>query len=187
MATIIVYDACVLYPAALRDLLIRMALEGLYLARWSDEILDEVFRNLREDRPDLDPEKLDRTRQRMCDAIPGCLVVDHLELVDSLELPDPSDRHVLAAAIRAGAEAIVTDNLKDFPEQYLRPYGIAALSADEFVIRVTRAAPLHVAHIVEQQAADLKNPPCSVGTLLEKLDRQGLRRSSSLLAQLLAT
>ncbi len=186
MTTIIVYDACVLYPAALRDLLIRLALEGLYQARWSDEILEEVFRNLREDRPDLDSVKIARTRQRMCDAVPGCLVVDHLELIESLDLPDPSDRHVLAAAIRAGAEGIVTDNLKDFPEQYLRPFGIVALSADEFVLRVTRAGPLHVAHIVEQQAADLKNPPCSVGKLLEKLEQQGLSRSSSLLAQLLA-
>ncbi len=186
MTTIVVYDACVLYPAALRDLLIRLALEDLCQARWSDEILDEVFRNLREDRPDLDPERLSRTRRMMCDAVPGCLVVDHLDLVDGLDLPDPSDRHVLAAAIRTRAEVIVTDNLKDFPDQKLRPCGIVALSADEFVIRVIRAAPLQVAHIIEQQAADLKKPPCSVEKLLLKLELQGLRRSASLLAQLLA-
>lgn len=186
MSAIVVYDACVLYPAALRDLLIRMALEGLFQARWSEEILDEVFRSLHEARPELDPAKLTRTRRRMCEAVPGCLVVDHQDLVDSLKLPDPSDRHVLAAAIRARAGVIVTDNLKDFPVQNLRPHGIAAWPADDFVLRVTRAAPLQVAHVVEQQAADLKNPPCNVEQLLEKLDRQGLRRSASLLAQLLA-
>lgn len=186
MTTIIVYDACVLYPAALRDLLIRLAVEGLCQARWSDEILDEVFTNLREDRPDLDPVKLDRTRRMMCDAVPGCLVINHMTLVETLDLPDPADRHVLAAAIRAKAEMIITDNLKDFPEESLRPHRVVALSADEFVIRVIRAAPLPVAHLVEQQAADLKNPPCPVKKLLQKLEQQGLPRSASLLTQLLA-
>ena len=177
MPTIIVYDACVLYPAALRDLLIRMSLEGLCQAKWSDEILDEAFENLREARPDLDPARLARTRQRMCDAAPDCLVHGYHDLVDSLDLPDPSDRHVLAAAIRAEAEAIVTDNLRDFPIECLLPYGIVPLSSDEFVLRVTEIALQQVADIVERQAADLLNPPCSVEELLQKLEKQGLSRA----------
>lgn len=115
MSLTVLYDACVLYPASLRDLLLRLAVEGVCQARWSEEILDEVFENLRIARPDLDPSKLARTRRRMCAAIPEAVVAGHLDLVDSLDLPDPSDRHVLAAAIRSGAEVIVTDNLKDFP------------------------------------------------------------------------
>jgi len=182
MPTTIVYDACVLYPAALRDLLIRIAMEGLCQARWSDDILDEVFANLRQARPDLDPAKLARTRRRMCAAVPDCLVVDYLDLVDSLDLPDHSDRHVLAAAIRAGAEVIVTDNLKDFPDLKLRPHGVVAWSADELVVRVIESAPVQVTEIVERQAADLKNPTCTVEALLQKLRGQGLIRSVALLA-----
>ncbi len=130
----VVYDACVLYPAALRDLLIRFTVEGLCRAKWSEEILDEVFRNLKATRTDLDPARLARTRRIMCAAVPDCLVAGHLNLIDSLELPDPGDRHVLAAAIHSGADVIVTDNIKDFPEKALRPYGIESCSADRFVV-----------------------------------------------------
>ena len=178
MVLTVVFDACVLYPAPLRDLLLRLAVEELCRARWSDEILDEVFDNLQATRPDLDPAKLARTRKKMCDAVPGCLVTGHLHLVDSLELPDPGDRHVLAAAVHSGAEVLVTDNLKDFPKSALRPYGIEPLSADAFVAGVIESAAAQVATIVEQQAADLTNPPCTVEEVLEKLSRNGLRRSA---------
>ncbi len=185
MTLSVVYDACILYPAPLRDLLLRLAVEQLCEARWSDEILDEVFDSLRAARPDLDPAKLVRTRMRMCEAVPGCLVTGHLHLVDGFELPDPDDRHVLAAAVHSGAEVIVTDNLKDFPEAALRPHGIEALSADEFIGRVIEAAPEQVAAIVEQQAADLKSPPCTVEQLLETLARNGLRRSTGRLREIM--
>ncbi len=180
----VVYDACILYPAPLRDLLLRLAVEELCRAMWSDEILDEVFDNLQASRPDLDTAKLSRTRKKMCGAVPGCLITGHLHLVESLELPDPGDRHVLAAAVHSGAEVIVTDNLKDFPEAALRPHGIEALAADEFVLRVIEAAPRQVAVIVEQQAADLKNPPCTVEQVLERLAANGLKRSVARLREL---
>ena len=186
MALTVVFDACILYPAPLRDLLLRLAVEELCRARWSDEILDEVFENLQAARPDLEPAKLAWTRKKMCDAVPGCLVTGHLHLVDSLELPDPGDRHVLAAAVYSAAEVIVTDNLKDFPRATLRPHGIEALSADEFVLRVIETAPVQVAAIVKQQAADLTNPPCTVEEVLEKLARNGLKRSAARLRDLVA-
>jgi hypothetical protein len=65
MSFVVAYDACVRYPSFLRDVLIRVAQEGLVQAKWTDQILDEVFRNLRKDRPDLDPTKLRRTRVLM--------------------------------------------------------------------------------------------------------------------------
>jgi hypothetical protein len=119
MAFVVVYDACVLYPSTLRDLLIRIAQARLVQAKWTDQILDEVFRNLREDRPDLDPSKLARTRTLMNQAIPDCLVTGYEALIDSVKIPDPDDRHVVAAAIRAQAQTIVTTNLKDFPQAQL--------------------------------------------------------------------
>lgn len=131
MALTVVYDACVLYPASLRDLLVRLAEAGLVRARWSAEILDEVFESLLAARPDLDPAKLAVTRELMCAAVRDCLVTGHPELVDGLELPDPDDRHVLAAAIRCGAQVIVTNNIKDFPKAALQPHRIEALEAVE--------------------------------------------------------
>ncbi len=181
---IVVYDACVLYPASLRDLLMRLAAEEVCQARWSEEILDEVFRNLLTNRPDLDPVKLERTRKLMCEAVPGCLVAGHTHLIDLLELPDPDDRHVLAVAIHSGAAAIVTDNLRDFPDEALRPFELEALSADEFALRALVASPEQVAAIVRQQAADLQKPPYSVPQLIDKLEANGLIRFAAKLRQL---
>lgn len=119
MPFVVVYDASVLYPSVLRDLLIRIAQAGLVQAKWTNEILDETFRSIIRQRPDLDPQRLERTRTLMCAAIRDCLVVDYEPLIDAVELPDIDDRHVLAAAIKARAQIIVTSNLKDFPDSVL--------------------------------------------------------------------
>ena len=125
MTVTAVYDANVLYPSLLRDLLIRVATKAAVQARWSELILDEVFRNLILNRPDLRPESLTRTRTLMNDAIRDVTITGHEYLTGGLELPDPDDRHVLAAAIHAQAEVIVTFNLKDFPTDALDPFGVA--------------------------------------------------------------
>jgi predicted nucleic acid-binding protein len=127
MSFTVVYDACVLYPAPLRDLFLRVAMTSVVRARWSDDILDECFRSILAQRPDLNESALNRTRELMTQAIPDCLIDDFQELVDGLTLPDPDDRHALAAAIRAGAQAIVTFNRKDFPASALSKYGVEAL------------------------------------------------------------
>jgi predicted nucleic acid-binding protein len=112
------YDACVLYPSVVRDVLIRVAIEGTVRAHWSDRILDEVFRNLKKNRPDLDPAKLDRTGVSWRRHLRDANVTGYESIIDGLVLPDPDDRHVLAAAMRAGAQVIVTDNLKHFPAAF---------------------------------------------------------------------
>ena len=114
MAFVVVYDASVLYPGTLRDLLIRIAQSGLAQAKWTEEILDEMFAALQRQRPDLAPEKLDRTRSLMSTAVRDWRITGYEPLVDTLKLPDPDDRHVLAAAIKARAQIIVTSNLRDF-------------------------------------------------------------------------
>src|SRR2546430_3319191 len=103
MSFVVVYDACVLYPSTMRDLLIRIAQAGLVQAKWTEQILDEVFDSLQKDRPDLEPAKLDRTRVLMIRAVRDCLVTGYEPLIPSVSLPDPDDRHVVAAAIRAQA------------------------------------------------------------------------------------
>ena len=104
-------DANVLYPAALRSLLIDLSMLGVYQAHWTDEIQGEWIRNLLVNRPDLDPLKLQRTRGLMDRALDTARITGYEALIPELQLPDLDDRHVLAAALHAGVELIVTKNL----------------------------------------------------------------------------
>lgn len=173
----VVYDANVLYPAPLRDILIRLARTRLFHARWTDAILDEVFRNLSAKRPDLDAGALERTRHLMCEAVPDCMIEGWELLMDGLQLPDPDDRHILAAAIRAGAKVIVTTNLRDFPPAPLAAFGIEAQHPDIFVLGLIDLDPGAVVTVVHQQQEDLKRNPKTVPELLDILERQGLVQS----------
>ncbi len=185
MSFTVIYDACVLYPAPLRDLLIRLGMSGIVRARWTDAILDEVFHNILADRPDLDQTRLARSRSLMNAAIRDVLVEGYEPLIPALELPDPEDRHVLAAAIRCGAQAIVTRNLRDFPAPMLEPWGLEALHPDEFVVAQVHLAPGVVLQKLNEQASCLKNPPMSLGDLLTVLENNGLVRSMAELRRLL--
>jgi predicted nucleic acid-binding protein len=185
MAFVVVYDACVLYPAPLRDFLLRLARTGIVQAKWTDQILDECFEAILRDRPDLKPESLERTRLLMREAIPDCMVSGHENLIDGLTLPDRDDRHVLAAAIRSRAQTIVTFNLKDFPSDVLDALGIEARHPDDFVIdQIDLASGLVVGALLEQVAA-LKNPPMSREQVLDRLRDCGLVQSVAKLRELL--
>ena len=129
----VVYDACVMYPAPLRSFLMYLALSQEFRARWSDMIHDEWIRNLLKNRPDLSEEKLARTRQLMDEHVPGAVVTGFEGLIEGIVLPDKNDRHVVAAAIQTRAEAIITFNLKDFPDEALSNFGITALHPDDFI------------------------------------------------------
>ena len=136
-----IIDACVLYSAPVRDLIVRLAQAGLIQARWTGEIHDEWMRNVLKNNPRLTRERLERTRSLMDGAVRDCLVTGYADLIDSLTLPDPDDRHVLAAAIRAGADVIVTYNLGDFPADALTAYGIEARHPDEFIAHCSTSPP----------------------------------------------
>jgi predicted nucleic acid-binding protein len=172
-----IYDANVLHPPGLRDLLVRLGQTGLFRARWTEQILDETIRSILRRRPDLSASRLARTRQLMCEAIPDCLVSGHHHLIDGLELPDPNDRHVLAAAIRCSAQVIVTANLADFPRDVLQPFDIEAQGPDQFILDLVDFAPGRVATVVQQQAAALRDPPRTIEDLLETLSANGLPRA----------
>ena len=107
----VLYDACVLYPAPLRDLLMRLALVDLFRARWTDDIIEEWTRSLLLNRPDLTREKLSRTCHLMNAHVLDALITGYDTLIPGIVLPDPGDRHVLAAAIRGSAAVIITYNL----------------------------------------------------------------------------
>jgi hypothetical protein len=169
-----VYDACVLYPAPLRDLLMHLALSGLYRARWTDRIHDEWIAALLRQRPDLTRGQLQWTREQMDTAVPDCLVHGFEGLEAGLELPDANDRHVLAAAILAGAGTIVTYNTRDFPDEALSLHGITAQHPDEFIEHAFDLSPAAVCAAVRDQRASLKNPAKSVEELFDTYLQQGL-------------
>ncbi len=185
MVVTAVYDACVLYPAPLRDLLMRVAHAGLVRARWTETILDECFRSILAARPDLDARVLERTRWLMNVAVADSIIEGHEALMDGLDLPDRDDRHVLAAAVHGSAQVIVTMNLRDFPANRLAPFGIEAQHPDDFVLSLIAVAPRAVSRIIVEQAAALRNPPRSIAELLDTLRKQGLARSVAKLRELL--
>lgn len=178
-----VYDACVLYPAPLRDFLIWLGLSGRFRARWSAQIHGEWKRNLLQNRPDLSAEQLDRTSALMDQAIPDGLVVGYEAIIPGLVLPDSDDCHVLAAAIRCNASVIVTFNEKDFPVDALTPFGIEAQHPDVFIEYLFDLDPAVVVAAAQRQRAQLKNPPIEVERYLAILLRQGLVQTAKALAR----
>ncbi|RCS31580.1 PIN domain-containing protein [Rhodanobacter denitrificans] len=173
MAYTALFDACVLYPAPLRDLLIRTARTGAFRARWTERIHDEWIRSLIEDRPEL-AQKLARTRELINKAIPDCLITGYEPLEAGLELPDKDDRHVLASAICGRADVIVTYNLKDFPAECLKPYGVEAQHPDEFLRYLFDLHQPALLSAVRSQRTSLKNPPQSARQLLDTFLEQRL-------------
>lgn len=171
---IAVLDACVLYPAPLRDFLMNLTLLDAFRALWTEEIHAEWIGNLLVNRPDLKPEQLERTRQLMNAHTRDAVVEDYESLIDVLELPDPNDRHVLAAAIRGEASVIVTFNLRDFPAKNLAPYQIEAVAPDNFIVSLLEADAERVFTAAEGQWRSLKNPPKSLVEFLATLKNCGL-------------
>ncbi len=180
----VVFDACVLYPAPLRDLLVQLATTGIFRAKWTDLIHDEWTRNLLIKRPALNADRLARLRVLMNENVPDAVVTNFEDLIPTLELPDPDDRHVLAAAIIAKAEMIVTFNLKDFPDTILTKYGIAAQHPDGFIGNLVGRYPLQVLQSIETILDRLKHPPQTFDHYLETLANQGLLTSVTLLRDL---
>ena len=174
---IVVLDACVLIPMPLCDTLLRAAEASLYRFHTSEQILEETARNLAKilvRRNKLTPQQAEaKARKRvgqMKQAFPESLVEPKEEVMGIL-LNDPKDRHVLAAAIEAQADLIVTFNRADFPEASLEPYGIKAVCPDDFLVELGELSGSDkLVDILCQQGNDIG---LSLEVLLEKLRRNG--------------
>ena len=128
----------------------------MYQPLWSDELLQEVntvlVRNLRRTK-----EQAERRIQVMRDYFPEAIVSVLEDLSAALScIPDPKDRHVLAAAIRGGAQAIVTSNVKHFPANCLGQYDVVCQSPDEFLVHQFHLNPDLVLQKLDEQAASIK-------------------------------
>ena len=180
---IVIYDSCILYSAPLRDLLMRLALADLYHAKWTQEIHKEWMRNLLKNRPDLTRERLEAIRFKMDLHVRDGLVDGYEDLIDGIKLPDPNDRHVLAAAIKANAQTIVTYNLSDFPASYLSKYEIDAQHPDEFLRHLLDLAPAKVIATVQETRRSLKSPPKNSNEYLTILEKQSLPQTCAYLRE----
>jgi predicted nucleic acid-binding protein len=170
----VIYDACIFYPAPLRDLMVRLAMTREFRAHWTMQIHEEWVTALLRSRQDLRREDLDRTVDLCNKAVPDCLVCHYESLIDDINLPDPDDRHVVAAAIRAGAQCIVTLNLKDFPSEALDQYDMFARHPDDFILDLAELEPDVVIKTVKAQREPLTNPHPTAEEFLDRLRRNRL-------------
>ncbi len=165
----VVVDSCVIYPMPLCDTFLRAAEAELYQVHFSQEILDGATRNLvKNDR--MTESKAERFQQILKINFPEAMVEAPNELVENMT-NHPGDRHVVASAIIAQAEVIVTSNLKHFPQESLSAYSIKAWHPDIFLVYLYERFPEQMVRVIQQQSEDLKKPPISFSQLIDKLDK----------------
>ena len=167
---IAVLDTCVLFPAALRDLLLRIGEQGSAQLHWSDYTLVELQRNLI-NTGRCTTEQATRLLTHIQEAFPEATVTNFATLAVGLT-NDPKDRHVVAAARKAGANLIVTHNLRDFPVSALAPFAIKAISPDDYLTDLFNQRPEQMAALIILQARDMKRPPTHTSELLTHLETQ---------------
>lgn len=173
-----VLDASVLFSASLRDILMRLAGRRIYAPRWTEMIHREWIEAVLKRRPDITRERLERTKHLMDQFVLDAIVTDFENLIPNLQLPDPNDRHVLAAAIIGQADTIVTHNLKDFPSETLSSYNIQAQHPDDFIYRLLQEETDEVLITMRDHRLILKNPAKSQEEYLLTLEKQGLTRTA---------
>lgn len=183
---IVVLDACTLYPAALRDVLMRVSLHQLIRARWTDAIHDEWIEAVLRDRKDLTRERLQRTRELMDRHAEDSLLTGYEHRMQAIDLPDAGDRHVLAAAIEAKADLILTWNLRDFPDALLSLHGVRAATPDELLSKLIQNSRQEMITLLREARLSLKLPPLTGPEYLATLTHQGLTRTCALLENSLA-
>ncbi len=188
LAPIAVLDACVLCSPIKRNLLLNLAAQGLFQLRWSEEILAETERAIgiiAEKRQHPNPIEHGRqVRALMTEAFPGHSIggFDGFKEVVG-QLPDEGDRHVIAAAIRAGADMIVTENLRDFPRRTLARFDIEPLSCDDFLMDIISLSPDIVANVIDRVRQRFQRTDKTPQMMAQDMKRAGLRRCVEYLTQ----
>lgn len=152
----VVLDTNVVYPVIIRDILFWFAFYDLYTPKWSEHIFDEWKRIMKE--KGVSEEEANKRVAKVNAAFPDALVKNYKALIDHLELPDKNDRHVLAAAIKTNANLIVTNNIKDFPEDYLQSFNLSVKAADDFLTDIIDINPEQAVTAFKEMVLNKKNP-----------------------------
>jgi predicted nucleic acid-binding protein len=176
----VILDANVLYPFFVRDILLCFAESGFYRALWSADIMREWSEHLIEKRPEK-KDDINRTITLMDEAFPEASVAGYADLISSFDLPDKDDRHVLAAAVKGQAAAIVTENQRDFPGHILDQYGIEVRTADEFLLETFQLYPTDALTTLKRRREEYIKPPMTAAEFINALIAKGL---TSLAAEL---
>jgi predicted nucleic acid-binding protein len=167
------FDACVLYPQTIRDALLSLARTNLFRARWSAHINEEWTRARLHKHPEK-AAQINYTLEQVNNSVEDCLVTGYEPLIDGIELPDPDDRHVLAAAVVGRADVIVTLDLSHFPDEALAPYNIEAQHPDEFIVHQFGVNEPLALSAFKAMRAPLKNPAMTADEFLNHLEAKGL-------------
>lgn len=175
-----ILDANVLYPNTLRNLLLSLASDGLYHAKWTTEITHEWSRNLIADRPDI-VSKIDRLIELVNLSAPDCLVEGYEYIIPTIVLPDLNDRHVVAAAVAGHADAIVTFNLKDFPDDIVHKFGIDVQHPDDFLMNQLQLRQFDALQVMRKVRGRYRNPQLSAKEFIELIGRNGLPQTAQYL------
>ena len=178
-----VLDTNVIYPIDIRDLLFWFAYFELYTPKWSHHIFDEWADVMK--RKGLSDEEISKRIKKADLAFPDARVENYESLVKGLELPDEKDNHVLAAAIKTNANIIVTNNLKDFPQDYLASFGLAAKSADDFITDIIDLNPQTAVEAFRKLVLNRVNPDLDEFEVLERFRKFGLIDTANYLHSLL--
>lgn len=147
--------------------------EGLFRVRWTDIILDEWTRNLMKNRPEK-RDSIQNQEAKMRETFPGALVTGFEQHIAGLELPDPDDRHVLAAAIQCGAQYIVTENQRDFPREYLAQFSIEPMRLDDFLGMICDLYPKRARKVLLQVKGNYRNPSFNIPGFIKLLDKNNM-------------
>lgn len=174
----VILDACVLYPRLLRDVLLSLAHADLYTARWTDKIEEEWTRNLLANHPGSEVQ-IAHTIEQMRIAIPDCLVTDYQPLIDGLKLPDQDDRHILAAAIRGNADAIVSFNIKDFPSDVLGKFDIELQNPDQFILNQIMLHPPRALSAIKRMRERWERPQMSAEEMVDLFEKRQLYQTAT--------
>ena len=183
MRYVAVLDACVLYPAVTRDILLSLAQADLYHAKWSTDIQREWVENLLANRQDLKREQLEKTCADMLRTVPDGMVKSYQSLIPTLELPDEDDRHVLAAAITCNADAIVTLNIKDFPHAALSTHEIEAQHPDDFIMNQIDLSPQIGIAAIKAMRTRMRKPPRTAAEFIVLVEQNQLPQTATYLRQ----
>jgi len=180
---ICVLDTNVIYPLWIRDLLLWFAFYDLYTPKWSKNIFSEWINVMK--RKGINEKEAYKRANVMNKAFPDALVENYESLIEGLSLPDVDDRHVLAASIKTNANLIITNNIKDFPKEYLAGFGLKAKSPDDFFTDIIDLNQELSLKAFRKLVLNKKNPPYDEFDVLEILRNNGLKRTADYIHSLI--